>query len=95
MQIFLALWITALVMAMAMATWMEYSAIRDRINGANGLIILVAGIVSAVSLPIGGAILWLLGDFSQALRWTLGTGLGVAAAYYGALTALSAYARRR
>lgn len=95
MQIFWTLWGCALAVVMAAASWIEYNALRDRIDGANGLILLVAGVVSAMSLPLGGAIAWYLTDFSTAVKVTLVTGLGLGAAFWLSLNALNNYAQRR
>lgn len=95
MQIFWTLWGCALAVIMATATWMEYHAIRARIDGANGLTFLVAGVVSAMSLPLGGAIAWYLADFATAAKVVLVTGLGLGAAFWLLLNALNTYAQRR
>lgn len=37
MNTFWLLWAGTLALILSVATWMEYGAIRQRINGANGL----------------------------------------------------------
>lgn len=95
MQIFWTLWGSALAVIMAAATWMEYNALRDRIDGANGLVFLVAGVVGAMSLPLGGAVVWYLADFATAAKVVLVTGLGLGAVFWLLLNALNSYAQRR
>ncbi|AWI54010.1 hypothetical protein DEH84_11670 [Aquabacterium olei] len=94
MNTFWMLWAGTLALILSVATWMEYSAIHQRINGANGLTLLVAGIVSALSLPVGGAIAWYLGGFAAAAKMTLATGAGVATVFYGALRWLDSQAKQ-
>ena len=54
------------------AAAMERSAIRQRINGANGLVFLVAGVLGLLSVPVGGAVTWYLGGLGTALVAGLG-----------------------
>jgi hypothetical protein len=95
MNTFWLLWAGILALILSVATWMEYGAIRQRINGANGLTILMAGVVSALSLPVGGAIAWYLGGFAMAAKMTLATGAGVATVFYGALRWLDRQAKQQ
>lgn len=95
MLIYWTLWAGVLAVVMATATWMEYNAILRRINGANGFVLLMAGIACAASLPLGGAIAWYYLGFTPALKVTLVTAAGLGAAFCLALYGLSAYAGRR
>lgn len=95
MQIYWALWAGVLAVVMATATWMEYNAILRRINGANGFVLLMAGIACAASLPLGGAIAWYYLGFAPALKVTLVTGAGLGTVFCLALYWLDGYAKRR
>lgn len=95
MQIYWTLWAGALAVVMATATWMEYNAIARRINGANGFVLLMAGIACAISLPLGGAIAWYHLGFAPALKMVLVTGAGLGTAFCLALYALDAYGKRQ
>ena len=55
----------------------------------------LAGVVSALSLPVGGAIAWYLGGFAVAAKMTLATGAGVATVFYGALRWLDRQAKQQ
>jgi len=95
MQIYWALWAGLLAMVMAAAAWMEYNAILRRIDGANGFVLLMAGVACAASLPLGGAVAWYFAGFASALKVVLLTGAGLAAAFGLALHQLDGYAKRR
>lgn len=95
MQIYWMLWAGALAVVMALATWMEYNAIARRIDGANGFVLLMAGITGALSLPVGGAVAWYVAGFASAVKVVLVTGAGLGAVFALALFALDAYAKRR
>lgn len=95
MQTLWALWVAALAVIMAVATWTEYNAILRRIDGANGLVLLVAGVAGALSLPLGGAVAWYLAGFADALKVVLVTGAGLGTAFCLSLYGLDAYAKRQ
>lgn len=95
MHIFWVIWCVVLTVILTVATWMEYNAIRQRINGANGLVLLVAGVVCLLSLPVGGAVVWYLAGWAQAVQVVLVTGGCAGLFFYAALHALNAYAKRR
>ena len=64
---FLVAWAVLVLGLIGGAAAMERSAIRQRINGANGLVFLVAGVLGLLSVPVGGAVTWYLGGLGTAL----------------------------
>ena len=78
-------WAVLIVLVIGGAAAMERAAIRNRINGANGLAFLMAGLLAALSVPAGGAVTWYLRDLRTALA-----AMAVAAVLGGTLWALLA-----
>lgn len=61
-------WIGFVLLVMVTATAVEVSAIRQRVNGANGLILLVASVVCAASSLAVVVINWIRHDWTAALQ---------------------------
>lgn len=95
MQTLWALWVAALAVIMALATWMEYNALLRRIDGANGLVLLTAGVAGVLSLPVGGAVAWYFAGLAAALKMVLITGAGLGTTFGLSLYGLDAYAKRQ
>jgi hypothetical protein len=70
------LWAGLVAVAFCLAAYVEWTAIRDRISGANGFIFLTFGVAALVSVPIGFALLWLETDFHTAWLRTLAIAVG-------------------
>ena len=85
----------ALAVILATATCIEYNALRQRIDSANGLVLLMAGVVSAMSLPVGGAIFWHAEGFAQALKVVLLMRVGAGLVFLVSLYALNEYDKSR
>lgn len=93
MNMFLYVWLAAVAFLQLMAAAIEYNAIRNQVNGANGLFIFTAGVLSIGSLPVGGGILWFLEGWRFALTSVALVGCGAALLFYGLLKALDLRAR--
>lgn len=93
MNFLLYVWMALVALVQVTAAAMEYGAIRNQVNGANGLILFMAGVLSLASLPVGGAIVWFLEGWRVALTGVVLVGCGAALLFYGLLKALDRYAR--
>lgn len=54
MNLSLCVWLAVVAFVQVMAAAIEYNAIQNRVNGANGLFLFTAGVLSIASLPVGG-----------------------------------------
>lgn len=93
MTLVLLVWLIAVILLQLLAAIVEYNAIRHEVNGANGLILFVAGVLSLGSLPVGGAIIWYLEDWRSALTCVAAVGTGAAILFWGLVKALDSRAR--
>lgn len=89
------IWLAALALLFGIAAAMEAGAIRNRIDGANGLVIFVAGILGLFSVPMGFALLWWQQDLATAFRITAVVALIAGAGWWGLIRWLDRLARRR
>lgn len=64
-------WALLVALLFGLAASMEHGAIRRRIDGANGLVFLVAGLLGVMSLPLGFGLSWWLDGLALAWRGTL------------------------
>ncbi len=89
------IWAGAVAAAFCLAAYMEWTAIRDRINGANGLVFLVCGFAGLASVPVGFALLWWATDFMTAVQHTMALASGGALLWWGLLGWLGRVAKAR
>lgn len=89
----LYVWLAAVALLQLVAAAIEYNAIRQRVNGANGLFLFTAGVLSLASLPLGGALLWYLAGWRAALLGMAVAGGAAALLFWGLLQALDRCAR--
>lgn len=88
-----SIWASLVAIVFSIAAYMEWIAIRDRINGANGLIYLVAGCAGLASVPVGFVLLWIETDFLTALLRTAAMLVGGFLLWKGLLSLLDALAQ--
>lgn len=87
------IWAGVVAAVFCLAAYLEWIAIRDRVNGANGLIFLVSGFAGLASAPIGFALLWMEADFATALRCTAAMAIGGGLLWWGLLSLLGRLAK--
>lgn len=93
MTLALYVWLAAIALLQLLAAAIEYNAIRQRVNGANGLFLFTAGVLSLASLPVGGAVIWYLSGWRSALLGVGVAGGGAALLFWALLQALDRRAR--
>lgn len=93
MRLALYVWPSAVAILQLCAAAVEYNAIRQQVNGSNGLFLFTAGVLSLASLPLGGAVVWYLEGWRAALLGVVLVGIGAAALFYCLLKALDRLAR--
>jgi hypothetical protein len=93
MNLSLYVWLAVVAIVQLIAAAIEYNAIRNHVNGANGLFLFTAGVLSVGSLPVGGVIIWFLEGWHFALVGVALVGCSAALLFYGLLKALDRRAR--
>ncbi|WP_343628324.1 hypothetical protein [Roseateles sp.] len=92
-MIFTLLWGVAVALLFGGAAAMELGAIRRRIDGANGLVFLVAGLLGLATLPFGFVGLWWLHNLRTAVIGSAAVALVTGALWWALLQALDRAAR--
>lgn len=95
MNLSLYVWLAVVTFVQFMAAAIEYNAIRNQVNGANGLFLFTAGTLGIPSLPVGGMIIWFLDGWRFALIGVALMSCSAALLFYGLLKALDRRARSR
>lgn len=91
----LLVWVAALALLFGLAAAMEWSAIRHRVNGANGLTILVAGVLGLASMPLGFGGLWWFAGLGRAALITAAAAVIGGALWWGLVNALDRAAKKQ